>query len=233
MVAIFVILTIAICIAVDSLLQWKKSRRESTALHLASELVPAEAFNDMSAPANLFIDSGHTWTRVSPSGRADIGVDGFAQQLIGRVDAVVLPDIGKEVHRGDMLFALRQDNRRAAFASPIDGVVTAVDRDLTWHPEAIQSDPYKDGWICSLKPKNLARNLKQLRAAEEAKTWLKEEAQKFQEFFAARPLGDMRLGQVLQDGGRPAGGVLEMMDDETWKQFGDIFLRPREDGEGA
>lgn len=228
MVALFVILTIAICIGVDSLLQWRKSRKESMAFHLAGELVPAEAFEDLAAPADLFLDGGHTWTRVSPSGRADVGVDGFAQHVIGRVDAVVLPDVGKEVRRGDMLFALRQDNRRAAFASPIDGVVTAVDKDLAWHPEAIRSDPYK-GWICSLKPKNLARNLKQLRAAEEAKTWLKEEAEKFQEFFSARPLGNTQLGHVLQDGGRPTGGVLEMMDDETWNLFNEIFLRPRED----
>jgi len=44
-------------------------------------------------------------------------------------------------------------------------------------------------------------------------------------FFAARPLENTALGQVLQDGGLPTGGVLELMDDETWKLFGEEFLR--------
>jgi len=90
----------------------------------------------------------------------------------------------------------------------------------------IQSSPYKDGWVCSLRPKNLAKNLKHLRIADEAKAWLKEEAGRFQEFFAARPIADMHLGQLLQDGGQLSNGVLEFTDDSTWKLFNEIFLHP-------
>jgi hypothetical protein len=111
------------------------------------------------------------------------------------------------------------------FNAPIDGVVKAVDQALARHPEAINADPYAMGWICSLSPKNLAANLKRLRVAEEAKSWLKSEVERFQEFFAARPLENMALGQVLQDGGQPTGGVLELMDDETWNLFAEQFLR--------
>lgn len=73
-------------------------------------------------------DEGHTWIQVSQLGRADVGVDSFAQRLIGRVDAVDLPEVGKEMRRGDVLFALRQGDHRAAFAAPVDGVVSAVDK---------------------------------------------------------------------------------------------------------
>jgi len=166
---------------------------------------------------------------VQPSGRAVIGLDGFAQKLIGRIDDVVLPEVGKEVNRGDVLFALKQDSRRAAFASPIDGQVVMVDRELPWHPEMIQSDPYREGWVCAVKPKNLAKNLRQLVAAEDARQWLKTEAQRFQEFFAAQTVDNMQLGQVMQDGGQLAGGVLEFADDATWKQFNDMFLRPQDE----
>lgn len=232
MVALFVIMTILVCVGVDGVVQWRKSRRESAAWVFADGLIPAGAFESMLAPADVYLDDGHTWVRVAPSGRADVGLDGFAQSLIGRMDTVVLPEVGKEVRRGDMLFAVRQDNRRAAFASPVDGVVSSVDEDLPWHPEAISSDPYKYGWVCSVKPKNLAANLRRMRAAEDAKAWLKDEARRFQEFFAARPLEDMRLGQVLQDGGQITGGVLEFTDDKTWNQFNELFLRPRREGEG-
>lgn len=226
MVALFVILTILGCVGVDAIVQLRKSRREYATRSLVGQLVPAEAFAAMSAPSDVFLDEGHTWVRVRPSGATDVGMDSFAQNLIGRIDGVVMPEVGKEVHRGDVLFAVRQDNRRAAFASPVDGVVTSIDKELPWHPEMIQSNPFKEGWVCSVKPKNLASNLKLMRIAEEAGTWLKDEAKKFQEFFATRPLENMQLGQVLQDGGQITGGVLEFTDDETWKQFNEIFLRP-------
>ena len=226
MVALFVMLTILACVGVDGIVQWRKGKRESATRVLIDQLVPADALAKLSAPPNVYLDEGHTWVRVTPSGAADIGIDGFAQGLIGRIDDVLLPEVGREVRRGDMLFTVRQDQHRAAFASPVDGVVDMVDKELHWHPEMIQANPYKDGWVCSLKPKNLARNLKLLRIADEAQSWLKEEAQQFKEFFAARPLEDRQLGQVLQDGGQLAGGVLEFADDETWKQFNEIFLRP-------
>ena len=163
MVALFVILTILVCVGIDGIVQLRKAKKERVSLNLADQLVPAEAFAKLSAPANLFLDDGHTWVEVKPSGAATIGLDGFAQKLIGRIDDVMLPEVGKEVNRGDMLFAVKQDNHRAAFASPVDGVVMSVDKELPWHPEMIQSDPYKDGWVCSLMPRNLAKNLKQLR----------------------------------------------------------------------
>ncbi|MGZ8846746.1 MAG: glycine cleavage system protein H [Pyrinomonadaceae bacterium] len=227
MVALFVILTILVCVGIDGIVQLRKARKESASLNLADQLLPAAAFANLSAPANLFLDSGHTWVEVKPSGVATIGLDGFAQKLIGRIDDVVLPEVGKEINRGDVLFALKQNNHRAAFASPVDGTVVMVDRELPWHPEMIQSDPYKEGWICSVKPRNLAKNLKQLLTADESIGWLKNEAQRFQEFFAAQTLDSMQLGQVLQDGGQLMGGVLEYADDGTWKQFNEMFLRPQ------
>lgn len=229
MVALFVILTIVVCVSVDGVIQWRKSRKESLAQLWAGELVPIDAFENMSAPADVFLDNGHTWVKVTPSGSADVGLDSFAEGLIGRVDAVVLPEVGKEVARGDVLFALRQNDRRAAFAAPVDGVVTSVQKDVNWQPDMIHANPYKYGWICSLKPKNLAQNLKHLRLAEDAQTWLKDEAQKFQQFLAAQPLENMQLGQVLQDGGHTCVGVMEFVDDGTWKKFNEVFLQPQKE----
>ncbi len=223
MVALFVILTIVVCVMADSIVQWAKAKKEGA--QAPDRLVPAYAFEDVSAPAGVFLDPGHTWMHLTHSGTAHVGVDGFAQKVMGRIDGVELPAVGDEVRRGDKLFAIRQGDRTAVFNAPIDGVVKAVDEALARHPEAINADPYAMGWICSLSPKNLAANLKRLRVAEEAKSWLKSEVERFQEFFAARPLENMALGQVLQDGGQPTGGVLELMDDETWNLFAEQFLR--------
>lgn len=228
MVALFVMLTIIVCVTVDGMVQLRKAKKERVSRDLADQLVPAVTFANLSAPANVFLDGGHTWVEVKPSGEAMIGVDDFAQRLIGRIDHVVLPDVGRKINRGDVLFAIKQDNHRAVFASPIDGTVTMVDRELPWHPEMIQSDPYKEGWVCSVKPRHLAEDLKRLFTADEARLWLKTETKRFQEFFAAQTIDHRQLGQVLQDGGELAGGVLEFADDGTWKQFNEMFLRPQD-----
>lgn len=224
MVALFVILTVVVCLAVDSVIQWRKARRE--AAEAAASTATAYAFADLSAPAGVYLDNGHTWVEVEAEGGARVGVDRFAESILGHIDTVELPEVGREVHRGDRLFSLRQGARVAEFFSPIDGVVGSVDGSLTRHPEAIKADPYRTGWICRLTPRNLGRGLKRLRIAEEAMEWLRDEAERFQEFFAGRPLERTALGAVMQDGGQPTGGVLELMDDETWQRFNAEFLHP-------
>lgn len=227
MVALFVILTIVVCVTVDGVVQWRKSNKEGLSRLWADELVPIDAFEKMSVPADIFLDGGHTWVKVAPSGTADIGLDSFAEKLVGTIDAVVLPEVGTKVARGDVLFALRQGTRRAGFSSPLDGVVTDVHKDMNWNPEVVHEDPYKSGWICSIKPWKLAQNLKELRIANEARSWLREEAEKFQQFLASQPLETMQLGQVLQDGGHPVPGVLEYVDEGTWKKFNELFLKAK------
>ncbi|MDW8239038.1 MAG: hypothetical protein RMM98_05435 [Acidobacteriota bacterium] len=224
MVAIFVILTIVAFIMIDSIVQWNEAKKRAPALQSATpEAVPTFAFEAM-APAGVFFDAGHTWVNVDRLGWAQVGMDDVTQRLIGRIDAIELPANGQEVHRGDPLFTIRQGARAATFRSPIDGVVHAVNHDLNRSPQVIREDPYRAGWVCHIRPHHLARDLKQLRIAEEAWTWLEGEWRRIQEFFAARPMATAALGHVLQDGGQLADGVLELMDDETWNQFTREFL---------
>jgi glycine cleavage system H protein len=233
MVAIFVILTIVAFITVDSIVQWNEARKRAPAPQPAPGLIPAFAFEAASVPGGVFLDAGHTWVSVDTLGWAQVGMDDFAQRTMGRIDAVELPAGGQEVHRGDPLFTVRQGQRTATFTSPIDGVVHAVNQSLNQYPETMKENPYREGWVCHIKPSHLARNLKQLAIAEEARAWFDREVQRFQEFFAARPIATMAMGQVLQDGGQLSDGVLEFMDDETWDLFTSEFLhRPGSENGG-
>lgn len=224
MIALFVILTIVVCIAMDSIVQYRRAKREGE-LEPAKWAGPVYAFEKVHAPEGLFFDAGHTWVQLEPDGTANVGADSFATSVIGRVDSVELPKVGCEVRRGDKLFAIRQGDRIAEFKAPIDGIVSSVDEDLARRPDAIKSAPFTEGCVCSLSPKNLAAGLKRLRIAEDARDWLGGEIEQFKKFFAARPLTNVTVGQVLQDGGQLTGGVLEFMDDETWNEFNERFLR--------
>jgi glycine cleavage system H protein len=157
-------------------------------------------------------------------GTANVGIDAFAQYAVGTIDQLELPCVGQELQRGDDLFIVRQGKREASFKSPIDGVVESVHEALSPDFGKAQADPYRQGWLCSIRPLNLATNLRQLLIAEEALGWLKAEAKRFEEFILSRPMENTALGIVLQDGGEITSGVLELMDNETWVEFTREFL---------
>lgn len=237
MVALLVILTIVAFITADAIVQWAEAKRGRKAVPVARP-EPRRypqlgfAFEGVSIPSGLFLDRGHTWVGLETSGSVRVGMDDLVLRAIGRIDGVELPEKGREVKRGEKLFVVRQGERRAVFTAPVDGVVGAVNDGLNEHPEVLKTEPYRQGWVCVLNPKNLARHLGGLSIAEAADAWLNKEIERFREFIASRPIEHMTLGRLLQDGGRPTAGILELMDEETWDRFAREFLRfPAGEGE--
>lgn len=226
MVALFVILTIVAFIAVDSLVQWSEAKQRQRQLRPVEEVPRWLTFGleGVSVPAGVFLGPGHTWMRLDLAGTAHVGLDQFVQKAIGRIDAIELPRPGQTIRQGEPLFILRQGDRLAPVRSPVDGTVVAVNENLARHPEALAADPYVEGWIAVIKPRQLASALRRLFIAEDARAWLKQELERFKEFIASRPLETVAVGQALQDGGHPTAGVLELMDEQTWTLFTEEFL---------
>jgi len=229
MVAILIILTIVGFVVADTLIQRAKARRVVVTTQAEAEPTGRNAsrfvFEDLALPQGVFLGAGHTWLSLNPAGEARVGMDDFTQRVMGSINGVELPKIGEKVQRGEKLFAIYQGKRTAEFTAPVDGVITNVNQMLQENPEPLKSNPFEGGWICSLSPTNLARDLKQLVVADEAREWLNREIQRFLSFAVARPSEHFALGHVLQDGGEPANGLLEMMDDETWGLFIQKFLK--------
>lgn len=141
MVPVLVLLVFVGFIVADVIIQSAEARRLRAARSLEPEARPALAtLGAVTAPAGLFLDAGHTWLGLEPSGLARVGVDDLARRALGRLDAVDLPEPGTRVRRGETLFSVRQGDRVAAFAAPVDGVVAAVNDDLRGAPEAVEAD---------------------------------------------------------------------------------------------
>lgn len=223
MVAILVVLTIMVCVTVDAMIQWSYARRrqaEPAGAMLQASPLAAFTPEAVSLPGGIFVDPGHAWVKVSASGKTSVGLDDFLLKAIGRIDEILLPEIGTAIRQGETLFTVRQGERKIEVPAPIDGVIEARNENHA----TLKSDPYEQGWLCSVKPENLAKNLRRLSIAEEATNWIKDEVRRFQEFIFTRPFEHMELGRVMQDGGVPAAGLLEFMDDETWNQFSAEFV---------
>jgi len=175
-------------------------------------------------PLGIFFHAGHAWVGLLGSGQVRVGLDDFLRRLLGRIDGVALPRIGTAVAQGEVLARVRQGGRTLGLRSPVNGTVVATNE--LWHEDSGRAlgDPYGEGWLVELVPTNLARNLRDLKIAEPAAWWLQEEVRRFRDFAARCIASDPALGPRLADGGLPAEGVLERVDDAAWGRFQAEFL---------
>ena len=102
-------------------------------------------------PGELKYVSSHEWIRVEGDGTVTIGVTDHAQEALGDVVFVELPDIDAEVSAGDDAGVVESVKAASDIYAPVSGVVTAINEDLEDAPEMVNSDPYGDGWFFKLK----------------------------------------------------------------------------------
>ena len=180
----------------------------------------AEMVQGFAVPANIFRHSGHGWAALQPDGLVRIGVDDFMPRAIGRLDAVNLPRPGDTVVAGRPAFSLVQGERRADIPAPLSGVVTEINPALAAGPAAIKDHPFDAGWVARVRPAALGEELGRLHVAERATAWIRQEAARLRDFLLAHtPNREAALGYTMADGGVPAAGSLETLDDEAWKEF--------------
>jgi len=213
MVALLVVLTVLGCIAVDlALKRREKAAAEARLVREPAVLFPSHAAQEL--PGGLFVHSGHTWAKLDASGAMQVGLDGFAQGVLGRVDRFELPPDGATLRQGEPAFAAIQSGKRIEFVSPVDGVVCAVNGQINADPAAARKEPYEKGWAFMIRPSNLSRNLKKLRIGAEATAWLDREVRSFTEFQSLHRAVPVEVGVTMADGGIHADGIMESMDGE-------------------
>jgi glycine cleavage system H protein len=212
MVVLLVVLTVLGCIGVDLVLKRREKAAEARLVREPAALFPTLTAQEL--PGGLFVHGGHTWAKLDPSGAVQVGLDGFAQGVLGRVDRFELPADGTAVRQGEPAFAALQSGKRIEFVSPVDGVVCAVNERINADPAAARKEPYEKGWAFMLRPSNLSRDIKKLRIGAEAAAWLEKEARSFTEFLSLHRAVPAEVGATLPDGGIHAEGIMESMDGE-------------------
>jgi len=213
MVVLLVVLTVLGCIGVDLALRRRaKAAAEAHTVREPAALLPSLTPQEL--PGGLFVHSGHTWAKLDPSGAVQVGLDGFAQGILGRVDRFELPPDGATLRQGEPAFAAVQSGKRIEFVSPVDGVVCAVNGQINADPAAARKEPYGKGWAFMLRPSNLSRDLKKLRIGAEAAAWLEREVRSFTEFISLHRAVPVEVGATSQDGGIHVEGIMETMDGE-------------------
>jgi glycine cleavage system H protein len=109
----------------------------------------------MTVPAHLLYSSDHEWVAIDGT-RARIGITDYAQEALGDVVYVQAPTMGATVAAGDSFSEVESTKSVSDIYAPVSGTVVAVNDKLGDGPDALNSDPYGDGWICEIEMSNPA-----------------------------------------------------------------------------
>jgi len=103
-------------------------------------------------PADLQYAENHEWVRAEADGTLRVGITDFAQDALGDVVFVELPEIGVEVTAGEVFGEVESTKSVSEVYAPVGGTVTVVNDALVDAPELVNSDPYGEGWFMVLTP---------------------------------------------------------------------------------
>jgi glycine cleavage system H protein len=102
----------------------------------------------MNAPDDLRYSSDHEWVRVEADNTVRIGITDYAQDALGEVVYIDLPQVGQVFRAKDVMGEIESTKSVSELFAPVSGSVTQVNDELIDHPERVNADPYGEGWIC-------------------------------------------------------------------------------------
>jgi glycine cleavage system H protein len=169
-------------------------------------------------PEGIYYHLGHSWAAPEGKNLVKVGINDFAQKLVGKIDTIQLPAIGSTIHQGEKGWTLEVDSKALDMVSPVDGKVIAINERLFGSPNIINKAPY-DSWLMKVESPRFSVNKKQLLSGALAGKWMEE----VRESLLSRM--SYNLGAVYQDGGSLVDGMARSLDKDKWDELvKDFFL---------
>ena len=105
----------------------------------------------MNVPEDLRYSSDHEWCRQEGD-HVRVGITDYAQDALGDIVYVQLPEPGAAASAGQPLCELESTKSVSDVFAPLDGTVVEVNSELVDSPQRVNEDPYGEGWICLIRP---------------------------------------------------------------------------------
>ncbi|KDM92642.1 glycine cleavage system protein GcvH [Photobacterium galatheae] len=102
-------------------------------------------------PSELKYTNTHEWVRPDGDGVYTVGISDHAQELLGDMVFVDLPDVDSTTEAGDECAVAESVKAASDVYAPLSGVIIAINEDLELAPELVNNDPYGDGWLFQIK----------------------------------------------------------------------------------
>ena len=120
-------------------------------------------------PGELRYAESHEWARVEDDGTITVGISDHAQEALGDVVYVELPEVDAEVKANAEAGVVESVKAASDIYAPVSGTIIAINTALEDAPESVNESPYSDGWFFKLKPNDLSEleNLLDMKAYQE------------------------------------------------------------------
>lgn len=105
----------------------------------------------MTTPEELRYTEEHEWVATREGALVRVGITEYAQDQLGDVVFVDLPEVGKQVGAGDPFGEIESTKSVSELFAPVDGEIVAVNAAVSESPELINSDPYGEGWLVEIR----------------------------------------------------------------------------------
>jgi glycine cleavage system H protein len=105
----------------------------------------------MTIPADLKYTESHEWVRTESDGTLTIGITDHAQEALGDIVFLELPDAGKTVTAGDPIAVVESVKAASDIYAPVSGEIVASNQDLAGAPDSVNGAPY-ESWLFKIKP---------------------------------------------------------------------------------
>jgi glycine cleavage system H protein len=168
-------------------------------------------------PDDLRYDVNHVWVRPERENRVTIGIDDFAQSLVGEVTEVEFDPKDGEVKKDETAITLWNGRRKVRITLPFDARVDEVNEGLDTAPGVINEEPYGRGWMARLTLKD-PEAAKKMFHGKNARSWVRGDVEELQ------TTTEKDLGVILADGGEPLMNLAQNLDDDEWTRLTGKFL---------
>ena len=183
-----------------------------------------QEIGEFSIPGGVFISQGHCWVSLDQDGTVRIGMDDFAKKIIGRVAIIDMPNLGRSISSGQLLFSVKQGTRSIPFLSPVSGKVVKVNTDLNSDLDALELTPYDNNWVCMIDADNLGEEVKDLKIGNAAVTFYQDEIEKSVIYF--KPLNvKTESSSIMSQHNGHFWGKLEKLDNISVEKIINNFFK--------
>ncbi len=138
----------------------------------------------------------HMWLKLERSGKYRIGIDDFAGRLLGILEDISLPGLGKKIDVGEFFWSAKHKFGDFEFASPLEGVVDGLNYDIINDPSLLTSDPYGSGWLMMIEPDNIRKITGNIFHSSEARAWMAEESKALNNSIYSSSVSTMHDGAI-------------------------------------
>jgi len=170
------------------------------------------------APQGYYLHRGHAWAKIEEGTSVRIGIDDFALRMLGPLDRIDTPLIGKEVKQDQAGIVLHRSGHVAKVLFPVSGVVTANNTRVNAQGNLANQDPYTEGWVLQVHASNLRDDIKNLMIKNETRDFLSEEIDRLHEVI------EETAGPLAADGGQLGNDVFGNLPSIGWERLSRLFL---------